>query len=1208
MGNAASGGLEPEPAGGREVRNSVGAASGMSDPAPTLQKKQPTPPNLPMPPEEELEERFNMVLSYMNLPPDKLELLSQYDNEKKWELVCDQERFQVKSPPSAYLAKIKSFYQDQGGVTRRVSSEHRLCLIFYFPGRCHDSHLSSLLFFFQLKKRIQDATQVLKDLEISLRTNHIGWAQEFLNDQNKGLDVLVEYLSHARSDAPFDVESVENGGTLSDKGGGGGAVRSMEDLTKTSGGSPGHGVTRAARALTVRISSTLVNRMHKKSSPTQRDDVHVCIMCLRAIMNYQSGFNLVMNHPRCVNEITLGLNSRNPRTKALVLELLAAVCLVRGGHNIILAAFDNFKEVSKEKNRFEKLMEYFINDDSNIDFMVACMQFINIVVHSVENMNFRVHLQYEFTHLGLDKYLEQLKLTESEKLQVQIQAYLDNVLDVGALLEDVENRGGMFDHVDGLHEHNTQVSYQINQNDVNQKGAPCRGVKMMSPGLQLSAQLEEMESQTAARISELETQLMQVTKETELLKESLRESCSQVSALQQREREQELQREREKDRERLSTAPPQTPSELEQKIQELQDQGLIQLGRSASGGLDVRVVPVTVVEYVQTPPSDTQTPPSVARTPTSDVQTQTSDTQTPTSCAQTPRSDAQTETLDSAASPSFLSTPASSPLPSTGLLPPPPPPPPPPPGAGLPPSPPPPPPPPPGVGSPPPPPPPPGAGPPPPPPPPGAAPPPPPPPGAWSPSSPPPPPAASSSPFGLKSKKTIQTKFRMPMLNWQALKPEQVTGTVFNELDDEQVLGELNMDMFEEQFKTKSQGASANLSKVKKAVVQKSPSKTSFIDQNKAKNLAITLRKCGNNPFDICSAIETYNQQALSIDLLELLEHFIPTDYELKLLLNYEKDGRPLEELTNEDQFMLRFGKIPRLKQRISTLTFMGNFPDTVKRLQPQLDSVIAASMSIKSSTKLKKILEIVLAFGNYMNSSKRGAAYGFRLQSLDALLETKSTDRSQTLLQFIVSIIQEKYPDLTNFHTELRFLDKAALVSLEGILHDIRSLERGMEMTKKEFLVQDDSPALKEFIKTNSRQLESLIKDSKTAQEAYVSVVEYFGENPKTTQPSMFFPQFGRFIKAYKTAQQEIEKKKKMEQESSEDKEKVSPHKAGTPKGPTMPKMPQMDLIAELKKRQVKPQVREGKDGALEDIITDLRNSPYRRADGRRPAQRQDI
>lgn len=57
MGNAAAGGLEQEPA-----ENSAGSASGMSDPAPVLQKKQPAPPKLPMPPEEELEERFNVVL------------------------------------------------------------------------------------------------------------------------------------------------------------------------------------------------------------------------------------------------------------------------------------------------------------------------------------------------------------------------------------------------------------------------------------------------------------------------------------------------------------------------------------------------------------------------------------------------------------------------------------------------------------------------------------------------------------------------------------------------------------------------------------------------------------------------------------------------------------------------------------------------------------------------------------------------------------------------------------------------------------------------------------------------------------------------------------------------------------------------------------------------------------------------------------------
>ncbi|KAB5553693.1 hypothetical protein PHYPO_G00041560 [Pangasianodon hypophthalmus] len=1063
MGNAAGGLEQPE-----------GTEAGVNPMLATIKKKT-APPKLPMPPEEELEERFNVVLSSMNLPPDKMTLLSQYDNEKKWELVCDQERFQVKNPPSAYLNKIKSFYQDQGGVTRRF------------------------------KRRIQESTQVLRELEISLRTNHIGWAQEFLSEENQGLDVLVDYLSYAQSDAPFEVESVENGGSVTDNRKM--SERSVEDLTKNSTHSATQGMTRAARALTVRLTNLAQGKRSLRNRLSQRDDVHVCIMCLRAIMNYQSGFNLVMSHPRCVNEITLSLNNRNPRTKALVLELLAAVCLVRGGHDIIISAFNNFKEVSGEKNRFEKLMEYFSSDDSNIDFMVACMQFINIVVHSVENMNFRVHLQYEFTQLGLDQYLESLKLTESEKLQVQIQAYLDNVFDVGALLEDAENKGGLVEHLDELQEHNAQ----------------------------LLAKLQEYENGAMEKVAELEQQLMQVTKESAILKESLRESCAQVSALQQREREREIQREREKQQERISQpsqpgrekdrdAEEQRDSKLEVKLRELQDK----VPQKQTQHQPIRPLPQQLLPLLLPPP-----PP-------------------PLPGEETP--------------------------PAASVAPPPPPPPPPPPGCGVPP--------------PPPPPPPPGGGPPPPPPPPGCG--PPPPPGA---------PAALGAET-VKSRKPIQTKFRMPQLNWQALKSNQVEGTVFKELDDEHLLQELNMDMFAEQFKTKAQGPPTDISKLK-VKAQKAPTKVSLLEANKAKNLAITLRKAGMSPADICIAIQTYDQQALSLDFLELLERFIPSDYEMKLLQNYVKEGRPLEDLSEEDRFIMSFGKIPRLAQRISTLTFMGNFPESVKRLQPQLNSIIAASMSLKSSSKLKKVLEIILAFGNYMNSSKRGAAYGFRLQSLDLLLDTKSTDRSQTLLHFIANLVQEKYPELSSFHTELHFIDKAALVSLDSVLQDVRSLERGMEGTKKEFMVQDDIVALKEFVKVNSALLDSLVKDGKTAQEAYVSVVEYFGENPKTTQPSMFFPLFVRFVKAYKQAEQENEQRKKQEM-AAEEQPVPSPKKKDTTpqKGPMMPKMPQMDLIAELKKRQVKPQVT---DGAIEDIITDLRNSPYRRTDGRRPAQRQE-
>ena len=146
-------------------------------------------------------------------------------------------------------------------------------------------------------------------------------------------------------------------------------------------------------------------RMKRASRHVQRlnmgdskDDIHVGIMCLRAIMNNKFGFNMIFDHREAVNCITLSLNHHSLRTKALVLELLAAICLVKGGHHIILTAFDNFKDVCGEPHRFHTLMQYFTNPDCfHIEFMVACMQFVNIVVHSVEDMNFRVHLQYEFS-------------------------------------------------------------------------------------------------------------------------------------------------------------------------------------------------------------------------------------------------------------------------------------------------------------------------------------------------------------------------------------------------------------------------------------------------------------------------------------------------------------------------------------------------------------------------------------------------------------------------------------------------------------------------------------------------------------------------------------------------------------------------------------------------------------------------------------------
>lgn len=369
---------------------------------------------------------------------------------------------------------------------------------------------------FQKRKIVGESTstQVLRDLEISLRTNHIEWVKEFLDEENQGLDSLVDYLhfrltmmrheqriQECREESTEEQSSIKNSTIASagnNRGGEGGGGNSSD--------SKSNGFIRPS--LDEMIDSPNLKRrsrhIAKLNMGASTDDIHVCIMCLRAIMNNKYGFNMVIQHREAINCIALSLIHKSLRTKALVLELLAAICLVKGGHEITLSAFDNLKTVCQESKRFQTLMEYFINYDLfNIDFMVACMQFINIVVHSVEDMNYRVHLQFELTALGLDDYLEKLRLTESEELHVQISAYLDNVFDVAALMEDSETKTAALERVQEL------------EDDLG------RAVD----------RLAEVERHFVMKLDEMESKLQQLQNERDELSQFKRQADEEVSTL-----------------------------------------------------------------------------------------------------------------------------------------------------------------------------------------------------------------------------------------------------------------------------------------------------------------------------------------------------------------------------------------------------------------------------------------------------------------------------------------------------------------------------------------------------------------------------------------------------------------------------------------------------------------------------------------------------
>lgn len=68
---------------------------------------------------------------------------------------------------------------------------------------------------------------------------------------------------------------------------------------------------------------------------------------------------------------------------------------------------------------------------------------------------------------------------------------------------------------------------------------------------------------------------------------------------------------------------------------------------------------------------------------------------------------------------------------------------------------------------------------------------------------------------------------------------------------------DLNVEEFEEMFKTKAQGPAVDLTLSRQKLPQKAPSKVSLLEANRAKNLAITLRKAGQGSEVICRAIQT---------------------------------------------------------------------------------------------------------------------------------------------------------------------------------------------------------------------------------------------------------------------------------------------------------------------------------------------------------------
>ncbi|CAB4024784.1 formin CG32138 isoform X1 [Paramuricea clavata] len=242
----------------------------------------------------------------------------------------------------------------------------------------------------------------------------------------------------------------------------------------------------------------------------------------------------------------------------------------------------------------------------------------------------------------------------------------------------------------------------------------------------------------------------------------------------------------------------------------------------------------------------------------------------------------------------------------------------------------------------------------------------------------PPPPPGFKGPIQSASKRKYVSKKKLPMLNWAPVTNTQKT--IFEFMDDEKLAVQLNLGDFESMFELKTNEMSEEVRLKKEAALKKLAEQITIIEKNRARNLVIAKRRIGFSPKHIKQHIDNSDISELNSEVAELLLKFVPTKEELAGLSKHADD---YDKLAEAEQFMFELARVKRYEAKLSVLAFVGVFDEVMSSVVPKIDAVLRASLSILNNKKLKKMFEIILAFGNYMNGTRKKVAAGFKLESL---------------------------------------------------------------------------------------------------------------------------------------------------------------------------------------------------------------------------------
>nr|XP_046246890.1 protein diaphanous homolog 3-like isoform X4 [Scatophagus argus] len=180
----------------------------------------------------------------------------------------------------------------------------------------------------------------------------------------------------------------------------------------------------------------------KHQEKIDKKNQHKIVQCLKAFMNNKYGLDRILGEERSLALLARAIDPTQSAMMTDVVKLLSAICIV-GEENTLEKVLEAITTAGEWRaiERFGPIVQGL--RDCSVQLQVACMQLINALVTSPDELDFRLHIRNEFMRCGLKEILPQLTSIRNEALDIQLRVFEEHkeedMIEFSHRLEDIKS-------------------------------------------------------------------------------------------------------------------------------------------------------------------------------------------------------------------------------------------------------------------------------------------------------------------------------------------------------------------------------------------------------------------------------------------------------------------------------------------------------------------------------------------------------------------------------------------------------------------------------------------------------------------------------------------------------------------------------------------------------------------------------------------------